>query len=368
MLQNACRRSPHPPPALPPLREWLVTHRDERVTFSARGRSRDQAIKRAPDASRAPPLPGLRAQAARWLPPGRAQPSLAPAAHGGSRGGSGCQLRWAGRGLFVLLQEPRSWEKGSPSAGTQGRWGRGSQDRPERAEGRSSLSPRRRAGAKGGGGGGGTRSPPAPGRGGGSSGRGGGALPARGASLRAVGAWGEGSPGLPGLGGERLGSAVLTHLGRRQAPPGLHGEGDPPGPRSAAATTAAQLPGGPRRAPCERWREAGARPPRPLPPAGLARWLRGQGRRSCRQPAPPGRPQRQRTALRHRRGGSAEPAAPPPHRGRGDPARPESARPPAPAKLRGEPGGGPGNGRGRGGGRPRSPKRFAATRPAASRT
>lgn len=52
--------------------------------------------------------------------------------------------------------------------------------------------------------------------------------PARGASLRAAGAWGAGYPGLSGPRAARR--KPLTHLGRQQAPPALHGEGDPPGP------------------------------------------------------------------------------------------------------------------------------------------
>lgn len=118
------------------------------------------------------------------------------------------------------------------------------------------------------------------------------------------GAWGAGYPGLPGLGTEE----GWAHSPRRAA--GAAGSACRGGSPGAALLQPPPL--APGRAP---------QPPRALErpaPAltarqpGSARWLRGQGRRSSRQAAPPGRARRQRTALRHRRGGSAEPDAPPP--------------------------------------------------------
>lgn len=83
---------------------------------------------------------------------------------------------------------------------------------------------------------------------------------ARGASLRVGGPGERGTPASRAWGRRRAG---LTHLGGRQAPPGLHAEGDPPGPRSSSRRRS--LPGGPR-SPRERWR--GRRPP--SPPASRA--------------------------------------------------------------------------------------------------
>lgn len=85
-------------------------------------------------------------------------------------------------------------------------------------------------------------------------------MAARGASLRVGGPGERGTPASRAWGRRRAG---LTHLGGRQAPPGLHGEGDPPGPRSSSRRRS--LPGGPR-SPRERWR--GRRPP--SPPASRA--------------------------------------------------------------------------------------------------
>ncbi|XP_032302190.1 basic salivary proline-rich protein 4-like [Coturnix japonica] len=118
------------------------------------------------------------------------------------------------------------------------------------------------------------------------------------------GGLGSGVPRPPGPGdGGGLGSLTSAGGRRRRL---CMANGIPPGPPLL------QLPPlAPGRAP---------QPPRALErpaPAltarqpGSARWLRGQGRRSSRQAAPPGRARRQRTALRHR-GGSAEPDAPPP--------------------------------------------------------
>lgn len=266
--------------------------------------------------------------------------------------------------------------KGSPSAGTRRaapkdggeQRGGGSQDRPGRAERRSPLSPRRRAGAKGGGG---EEAPAAP-------------QPQAGAAAARAEAAEPSPPAGPRSGRQGPGE---------RGPPASRAWGRTPrlgwahSPRQAAGTAGSAWRGGspgaalrrrrcsaPGRAPQSPLRalERGRRPPsppasrprslapRPRPPqlpAASAPWPAPEAAHGTA--APPGR---QRRACRT--------PAPPPAAGGGDPAPPEPARPSAPAKLRGGPGGTPqGSRRGRGGGDrgPPGASRRGAPQPAAPR-
>lgn len=258
MLQNASRPlAPSPPPPPPPLQEGLVTHRDEQVTFGARGQSADPAIKRAQDTSGDPPLPsGCRALGqARG---GGGEPRTGT--RRGSRGGCGARRA-------VLLQGPCRG-RGRPASSTQRQrrtavWGSQGWGGIAAFPSARRPSPGLHAGDKGGGARGHPEplrsTPPRP-RAPGSAQASEPSVAARGASLRVGGPGERGTPASRAWGRRRAG---LTHLGGRQAPPGLHGEGDPPGPRSSSRRRS--LPGGPR-SPRERWR--GRRPP--SPPASRA--------------------------------------------------------------------------------------------------